>query len=211
MMPGMSEASALLGHGSARERIVVAATRLFWQRGYHAVSTGDICRAAGVLKGSLYHAFPAKADILTACLEQVWTRNWADIKSLYARSETPEAGFRAHLSWFAESQRRLRDEAGVVLGTFDMALGVSIPSQVVDDMQCHIAEHFALTRSAISAVLNLGPDDESYATWLAEIVLQLANGTMIRARLSNDLAPLEALPATVVQLLRATSRWRELG
>jgi TetR/AcrR family transcriptional repressor of nem operon len=202
----MSEASKLSEQVSARERIVHAATRLFWRRGYHAVSTGDICRAAGVLKGSLYYAFPSKADVLVACLEQVWERHWAELNALYARAETREAGFRAHLGWFAESQRRLKEESGVVLGTFDMALGVSIPAQVVEAMQCHIAEHFALTRSAIGTVLHLGPQDDSYATWLAEIVLQLANGTMIRARLSNDLAPLEALPATIFKLLRAATR-----
>src|SRR5262249_54615174 len=51
-----------------RERIVQAALSLFCRQGYAAVGTQDICREAGVLKGSLYHYFPSKMDIALAAL-----------------------------------------------------------------------------------------------------------------------------------------------
>jgi TetR/AcrR family transcriptional repressor of nem operon len=190
---------------SARSRIVEAATILFWREGYHPVSTDAICRAASVTKGSLYHAFPSKAEVLAASLERVWTADWAEIQRIYARPGTPEVKFRAHLEWFAKSQKRLRAQHGLVLGTFDMAIGVSIPDSVQAAIQAHQGEHFARLEASIAGVLDRPAGQDSYGTWLAEIVQQLLAGTMIRARLTNDLSPLEKVPETVFRLIRATS------
>ena len=167
------------------------------------MSTDAICRAAGVRKGSLYHAFPSKADVLAACLEKVWQDDWSDVQAIYDRADTPENKFRSHLEWFCGSQRRLLAKQGMVLGTFDMALGVSIPDQVWTAMRKHQGEHFARVRTSIIEVLGLDDSQDAHATWIAETVLQLFSGTMVRARLANDLAPLETLPETVFRLIRA--------
>jgi TetR/AcrR family transcriptional regulator, transcriptional repressor for nem operon len=52
-----------------RERIVLAAMQLFWEKGYGSTSIADILRKAGANSGSLYHFFPAKQDLLTAVLD----------------------------------------------------------------------------------------------------------------------------------------------
>jgi AcrR family transcriptional regulator len=52
-----------------RERIVMAAMELFWEKGYGSTSIADILRKAGANSGSLYHFFPAKQDVLTAVLD----------------------------------------------------------------------------------------------------------------------------------------------
>ena len=51
------------------DRIVRAAMRLFWEKGYGSTSIADILREAGALSGSLYHFFPTKQDLLVAVLE----------------------------------------------------------------------------------------------------------------------------------------------
>lgn len=191
---------------SARDRILEAATRLFWREGYYQVSTDAICSAASVRKGSLYHAFPQKADVLAACLEGVWLRDWSDIQAIYSGPGTAEAKLRAHLEWFANSQRKLKAQHGIVLGNFDMALGVSIPEPVMQARREHQVEHIARLKASIMAELQLGPEDDAQAAWLTEVVAQLISGALIRARLNNDLAPLERLPDTVLQLIRAVPR-----
>ena len=50
------------------ERIVLAAMRLFGEKGYGSTSVADILREAGANSGSLYHAFPTKQDVLLAVL-----------------------------------------------------------------------------------------------------------------------------------------------
>ncbi len=56
-------------HGR-RERVLVEATRLFSERGYTAVSTGDIARAAGVAEGNVFHYFGSKPELLKAVGER---------------------------------------------------------------------------------------------------------------------------------------------
>ena len=54
---------------STPERLVLAAMRLFGEKGYGSTSVADILREAGANSGSLYHAFPTKQDLLVAVLD----------------------------------------------------------------------------------------------------------------------------------------------
>ncbi|KQW82249.1 TetR/AcrR family transcriptional regulator [Brevundimonas sp. Root1279] len=52
-----------------RTRIVMAATELFWAKGYNSTSIADILSRTQLNAGSLYHVFPGKQDVLIAVLE----------------------------------------------------------------------------------------------------------------------------------------------
>jgi AcrR family transcriptional regulator len=56
---------------ATREKLVDAARRLFGERGYAAVATEEIVRAAGVTRGALYHQFRDKEHLFEAVFEQV--------------------------------------------------------------------------------------------------------------------------------------------
>ncbi|MDP9373301.1 MAG: TetR/AcrR family transcriptional regulator [Chloroflexota bacterium] len=58
------------GEGETRARIIWAAVELFQQRGYAAVSIGDIAAAVGVTKATLYYHFSGKDAIYTAVMCQ---------------------------------------------------------------------------------------------------------------------------------------------
>ena len=53
-----------------RDRILTTARCLFHARGYNDVGVNDICAEARVVKGSFYHFFPTKEDLLHAVLER---------------------------------------------------------------------------------------------------------------------------------------------
>jgi TetR/AcrR family transcriptional repressor of nem operon len=55
---------------STRDRLLSAAMRLFWEKGYNTTSVADIVREAGAHSGSLYHFFPTKQDLLVAVLDR---------------------------------------------------------------------------------------------------------------------------------------------
>jgi AcrR family transcriptional regulator len=58
---------------STADRLVMAAMRLFAEKGYGSTSVADILREAGANSGSLYHAFPTKQDLLLEVLR--WYRD----------------------------------------------------------------------------------------------------------------------------------------
>lgn len=52
-----------------RAEVVAVATRLFAQKGYDSTTIADICEAAGVGKGALYHYIDSKEDLLIAVFD----------------------------------------------------------------------------------------------------------------------------------------------
>jgi TetR/AcrR family transcriptional regulator, transcriptional repressor for nem operon len=52
-----------------RERLVLSAMHLFWEKGYGSTSVADVLQHARVNSGSLYHFFPGKQDLLLAVLD----------------------------------------------------------------------------------------------------------------------------------------------
>jgi len=54
---------------STRDRLILTAMQLFWEKGYGSTSVADVLQMAKVNSGSLYHFFPGKQDLLLAVLE----------------------------------------------------------------------------------------------------------------------------------------------
>ena len=57
-MPKLSQRQ-IQGQNS-RDKLLDAATRLFHENGYQAVTVNDICEAAQLTKGAFYHHFDSK-------------------------------------------------------------------------------------------------------------------------------------------------------
>ncbi len=53
-----------------KERLAMAAMRLFSEKGYESTSIADILRAAGANSGSLYYFFRTKQDLLIEVLKR---------------------------------------------------------------------------------------------------------------------------------------------
>jgi AcrR family transcriptional regulator len=56
---------------ATRDALIEAARPLFAERGYAAVGTEEIVRAAGVSRGALYHHFGGKRDLFEAVYERI--------------------------------------------------------------------------------------------------------------------------------------------
>jgi len=62
---------------NTRERIIDAAKSRFHSRSYADVGIKEICDSAKIQKGSFYHFFPSKRDLVLAVIED-FAHEWAD-------------------------------------------------------------------------------------------------------------------------------------
>lgn len=57
-------------HAAKRRAILDAAVACFAEKGFERTTTADLCRAAGISSGSLFHYFPSKRAVFTAIFEE---------------------------------------------------------------------------------------------------------------------------------------------
>lgn len=197
----MREFGAMTAMPSARERILDAAIRLMWRDGYDAVSVDTICAEAGARKGSFYHAFPSKEELLNAAIRRVWDTDRPQIEKIYQSEDPPLLKFRNHIEWFGLSQRRLKAQYGYVPGVFNMAIGVNAPQSTREIIAKARQAHIDLITHAIHAIFSDRGVDEAVISWWVSITIQLLNGATIEARLNNSLTPYDTLPESVLAVL----------
>ena len=82
---------------TTRERIVAAASKLFYGQGIRAVSVDAVAEKAGLTKRTLYYHFASKDDLIAAYLE---------------RRDQPNLGLFRH--WFTESEGQLADKVAAI-------------------------------------------------------------------------------------------------
>ena len=78
--------------GSARDRILETAYRLFSRHGIQAVGIDTIVAESHVAKMTLYRYFPSKEDLVLAFLDlrqQRWTHEWLEA-GIERRAATPQ-------------------------------------------------------------------------------------------------------------------------
>ncbi len=90
----MSTAKAAQSEAT-RARLVAAARALFAERGYGAVGTEQIVRAAGVTRGALYHQFTDKRDLFRAVFDSLDAEVAQSIAAGALRYEDPLESLRA--------------------------------------------------------------------------------------------------------------------
>ncbi|MFE4710895.1 TetR/AcrR family transcriptional regulator [Paenibacillus sp. NPDC056722] len=108
-----------------KKRIVQNAAKLFVQKGYGAVTMNEVCVAAGVSKGSLYHHFPSKDELFLYVVEEdteLWLQNWdikragiADLEErFYAYAEHCANDFQNPLIRALEEYARIKDHTAEI-------------------------------------------------------------------------------------------------
>lgn len=82
----------------SRTKIIAAARRAFYERGYDNTSFADIAKLSGIPKGNFYHHFPSKAALVDAVLEA----RMADVRRALSRWDADIDTPRLRLSRFAQ-------------------------------------------------------------------------------------------------------------
>ncbi|MGW4141228.1 TetR/AcrR family transcriptional regulator [Streptomyces mirabilis] len=190
----------------AREKILNAAQSLIELRGYSALGVAEICKAAGVPKGSFYYFFESKEALALAVLDEHWDAQksaWARVlnsdeeplRRLYRLFEETEAGQRA-------GQQSCGTVSGCLFGNLSLEMSnhtelIRTRLQEIFDAQVEMVESVITEARAREEVTT--PDTREAAR---AVVAQL-EGQVLFAKLYNNTRRLSPLWANCLALLGA--------
>lgn len=170
-----------------RNRIVQAATELFWEKGYASTSIAEILGRAEVNSGSLYYFFPGKQDLLIAVL-----KSYRDgigpmlLEPVWAGIDDPIERIFALLAKYRELIVITDCLYGCPIGS--LALELHEPDPAVRTV---IAENFSAWSGAIRDCLQQARGRlarEVDPSSLAEFTLAVMEGGVMLARTYRDVA-----------------------
>jgi AcrR family transcriptional regulator len=180
---------------ATREQLLAAARPLFAARGYAAVGTEEIVRAAGVTRGALYHQFRDKAELFAAVVEQLESEVTARVAHGAVGAGDPLEALRAGTRMFLEVcsepevERILLLDAPAVLG-WDRWREVSARYGL------------GLLRGALEAAMEAGVIAPAPALPLAHMLMSaLDEGAMYVARAADGAGARAEVLAVVDRLL----------
>jgi AcrR family transcriptional regulator len=190
--PGAIRHSQLLLPASQRERLLIAATRLFGEQGFQATSMSDIGAEAGVTGPSLYSYFTGKSDLLNAAIDRGTHALWLGLHAALRESRGPREALEAAARSYVTSSREH--------ATLVSAL-VTEPALVTDTARGnekeYVAEWVALLRAARGGLAE-GP-----ARVLVHAALTVVNDLARTSHLRADHALWENLAAMAIAVLFA--------
>ncbi|MEV5147175.1 TetR family transcriptional regulator C-terminal domain-containing protein [Streptomyces sp. NPDC052727] len=190
----------------AREKILDAAQSLIELRGYSALGVAEICKTAGVPKGSFYYFFESKEALALTVIDEHWAaerRDWTRI----LKSDTEPLQRLRQLFEATEAEHRAGREnrgsiAGCMLG--NLSLEMCNQSETVRDRLKEIFEdQVDLIEAVVAEAQSRGEAAVSDTRESARAVVAQLEGQVLFAKLYNTTAPLGALWANCQALLNA--------
>lgn len=189
----------------SRDRIVRTALKLFCDKGYGAVGTAELCAAAGVLKGTLYHFFPSKLDVALAALHAYGEGFRREVVAL-AGAELSASD--KVLALFAQARDQARSDVarsgtvhGCLHGNLALELAAADPRarQALDEVAAGWVAALVPILAELQAEGRLAPGDDLERA--ARAVIAYLHGVVLMAKTANDPAVIDQLAGRVFALL----------
>ncbi len=169
-----------------RNRIVMTAMELFWEKGYQSTSIADILSRSQIHSGSLYHFFPGKQDVLRAVLEAY--RDGIDewlLQPAWSGVSDPVERIFALLNGYRTQLATTECTYGCPIGS--LALELHEPDPPIREL---LSANFANWTDAIERCLVAAGDQlpaRLDRRQLAEFTLTVMEGAIMQARTYRDI------------------------
>ena len=180
-----------------RERIVMAALRLFQEQGFTATGVSTILREAEVNSGSMYHYFNSKEDLLRACL-QWYIDNLDPVVMAPQREATPDDPVErvfTLLNWYRGWLVQVDCTLGCPIGNIALECSDQYPlvRELIDQNFTNWAAE--IERWLVEAGNRLPADVDRSA--ISKFVLTVMEGGLMQARASKSIEPFDASVAVL--------------
>jgi TetR/AcrR family transcriptional repressor of nem operon len=187
---------------TSREKLLQSGLALMLSKGYAATTVDEICAAAGVSKGSFYHAFASKEDLALTVLDDYFQRQMDAYGNGPHRriADTRERAF-AFLDHVERTAGGMWSN-GCLLGVFALDLAESSPR-----IQARLAELFDRMAGGLARLfqplLSEGErKNQPSAQEIADHFVAMVEGSIVMAKAHRD-------GARVAQGVRSFRRYLE--
>ncbi|MDE2142773.1 MAG: TetR/AcrR family transcriptional regulator [Elusimicrobia bacterium] len=191
--------------GRSRSRLLETAAELIARSSYGTVSVDDICKRAGVHKGSFYHFFPSKSDLAVAALEDHWERARPEKDRVFSPQVPPLDRIAGWCELMRRNQTRRKESMGMVLGCPYTSLGseLSTTDEKIRRKCREIAERTcSYVESAVRDAQRDGLIPAGDAALKARELYTFAVGALQQAKIDDDIRILNDLKPAMFRLLR---------
>jgi TetR/AcrR family transcriptional repressor of nem operon len=190
----------------AKEKLLDVAFELIWDSSYGSVSVDDICKRAKVNKGSFYHFYGTKADLAVAAYEDHWRQKQPDMDRLFSAQVPPLERLSKWCKFTYERQKQKVAECGRVCGCPYGSIGSEVATQEdkirakSEEIMDRFKKYF---EHAIADAKREGSATAKDPKKAAEQVCCYILGTLLQAKIQNDVEVLRDLEPTVMAIIGA--------
>jgi len=173
----------------ARGRILDAATTLIHDRGYAAVSVSEICSAAGLKKGSFYHFFPSKLELVLETIDHYAQGHRSTVTAMMNAPGTARDKLRTMFEGVGGGTKACETECGAIRGCpiGNLALEMAHREPAIAQK---LRQVFSQWRAGIESVLQAGVASGEFEIEdpraVAESLIAFAEGSILLAKATGD-------------------------
>lgn len=188
----------------AREKILAAAQTLIGLHGYSALGVAEICKAAGVPKGSFYYFFKTKEALALAVIDESWERQRQDWTRVLSSDGEPLEQLR---QLFDETQASLlagQASCGTISGCLfgNLTLEMSNRTEVIRErLQQIFDEQVEMVAAVVTKAVKKGEAVVPDAHEAARAIVAQLEGQVLFTKLYNNTQRLDTLWANCLALL----------
>jgi TetR/AcrR family transcriptional repressor of nem operon len=191
-----------------KEKLLDVAFDLIWDSSYGSVSVDDICKGAGVNKGSFYHFFPTKANLAIAACRARWEAVKPVFERMFAVEIPPLDRIRAWCRHVNSVQKEKAKKFGHVCGCPYASMGAELATQ--DDRIRASSEELIYSgrkylRKAIADAMQAGVVTVPDASVAAQRAYSMCLGMLFEAKVQNSLGVLRKLELIILEMLGANA------
>lgn len=198
----MIDMTAALG---TRDRLLDAGNELIYRQGYGATGVAQICAAASARKGSFYHYWPSKRDLVLSGLERSWAEHQKMVLGPAFAAPTLAEGLQAWGERLAAVHRRHKEgPRGHVRGCRfgNLALEVATIDHVLRDAVGGYLERMAqVIAEQVAAAVERGELPATDAALAGRCLVGHMEGLAVLAKVGDDPAILRRLGPDAALLL----------
>ncbi len=190
----------------SRDRLLATATELFLAGSFHNVGIADICTAASINKGTFYHFFPSKIELLLAVIDGYVASVSKKYGDIAASHDAPARKLR---NVFMVPQRQ--NEAwkavhgaapGCFLGNIILELATTEPL-VREKSKWALGEWSKALEPIIIDFLKAEKIRNLDEASAADVIIGIMQGAQVLAKARNDPSVFSTYAQLAVEMLRA--------